>query len=200
VSDIGSPVDPTINALLIYKGGTYMNKATSLLEPSIGRFWMVFPDEILVLSYFPGPKITAWSQFTVPFTIQHAVTCGGRIFLRDNNDNIYVYGGLDGSSYEACNVEIRLPYLDGKKPGHRKVFEAIDATVTGTWRVAVSFDFNNPDAEETICTISQPTWNAGRGELQGYDSHFSLRFYNTDANAATLSNCAVHYTMADDEA
>jgi hypothetical protein len=200
VSDIGSPVDPTIQALLAAQGSGYMSKAIALLEPSIGRFWMVFPDQILALSFFPGPKITAWSQFTMPFTTQHIVSCNGRIFIRDTANNLYVYGGIDGATYDNCGVDVRLPYLDGKKPGHKKQFQAFDATVTGNWRVALSYDFNNPDAEETICTISQPTWNAGAAEAQGYDSHFSLRFYNNDTAAATISNCAIHYNMADDEA
>lgn len=203
VSDIGSPVDPTMQALRAAKGNAYMDKAIALLEPTIGRFWMVFPDQIMVLSYFPGPKITAWSTFTLPelgaATVQHAVTSGGKVFLRDTADNIWVYGGTDGATYNNCGVEIRLPYLDGKKPGHRKLFQGFDATATGTWRVAVSLDFNNPDAEETIATITQPTWNAGRIEQQGYDSHFSMRFYNTDSSAATISNCAIHYEMADAE-
>ena len=199
VSDIGSPVDPVILELRKLKGADYMKSAISLLEPSVGRFWMVFPDQVLVLSYFPGPKVTAWSVFTLPFTAQHAVTCGGRIFLRDTADTIYVYGGPTGDIYDNCGVEVRLPYLDGKKPGHKKLFQMFDATVSGTWRVAVSYDFNTPDAEETIDTISVPTWNMGGHEVTGYDSHFSLRFYNTDANVATLSNCAMHYEMADAE-
>jgi hypothetical protein len=203
VSDIGSPVDPTMSTLRAAKGVAYMDKAIALLEPTVGRFWMVFPDQIMVLSYFPGPKVTAWSTFTLPelgsATVQHAVTSGGKVFLRDTSDNIWVYGGTDGSTYNNCGVEVRLPYLDGKKPGHRKLFQGFDATATGTWRVAVSLDFNNPDAEETIATITQPTWNAGRIEQQGYDSHFSMRFYNTDTAAATLSNCAIHYEMADAE-
>lgn len=179
---------------------------------------MVFPDQIFVLSYFPGPKVTAWSVFTMPelgvdVTIQHAVTCGGYIFIRDTIDRIWVYGGTDGNAYNACGVEVRLPYLDGKKPGHKKVFQAVDATVsfskppysstnlqTGEWRIAVSFDPTDPDQEDTLATISKPTWNIGASELQGYDSHFSLRFYNTDDKPVTLSNCAVHYEMADAEA
>jgi hypothetical protein len=200
VSDIGSPVDPTVQAMhLDALIGPDMDKAIALLEPSVGRFWMVFPTRILVLSYFPGPKITAWSQFNLAFTAAHAVTCGGRIFLRDTADNIWIYGGIDGTAYDNCGVEIRLPYLDGKKPGHKKQFAAVDATVSGTWTVKVSLDFNNPEAEETVATISVPTWNAGAGELQGYDSHFSLRFYNTDAAPATLSNCAIHYEMGADK-
>jgi hypothetical protein len=203
VSDIGSPVDPTVQAMLLGKGQSYMDKAIALLEPSVGRFWMVFPDQILVLSYFPGPKITAWSTFTIPeigtATVQYAVTCGGKIFFRTSDDRIFVYGGSDGLTFGNCGVEVRMPYLDGKKPGHKKQFAALDATVSGTWEARVSFDFDNPDAEEVLGTLTKPTWNVGAGELQGYDSHFSLRFYNNDTAAATISNCAVHYEMADSE-
>jgi hypothetical protein len=215
VSDIGSPIDPTVQAMVAAKGAAYMNKAISLLEPSVGRFWIVFEDQVLVLSYFPGPKITAWSVYTLPeigtAKVKFAVTCGGKVFFRTTDDKIYVYGGADGNAVNNCGVEVRLPYLDGKKPGHKKLFAAVDATVsydydydtstqkTGAWRIAVSFDPANPEAEETIATIDRPTWNIGASELQGYDSHFSLRFYNNDTLPVTLSNCAVHYELADTE-
>ena len=39
---------------------------------------MIFPNQIFVLSYFPGPKITAWSRFILPFTADYAVSCGGQ--------------------------------------------------------------------------------------------------------------------------
>src|SRR4030095_11112973 len=107
-----------------------------------------------VLSYFPGPKITAWSQYTLPFTCQHAVVCGGRIFFRDTANGLWIYGGTDNTTYDNCGVEVRLPYLDAKKPGHKKLFRAFDLTASGTWRVAVSYNFNNPDAEETIGTFA----------------------------------------------
>jgi hypothetical protein len=202
VSDIGSPVDPTLQSMRVdpVKGAEYMNGAIAVLEPAVGRFWMIFRNEVLVLSFFPGPKITAWSLFTLPFNAQHVVTCDGRIYIRDDANGLWVYGGMDGATYEACNVEVRLPYLDGKKPGHRKQFMGFDATVSGTWEVRVSYDFNNPNAEESIGIVTQPTWNAGRFEQIGYDSHFSLRFYNTDTLPATISNCAIHYEMADAEA
>lgn len=202
VSDIGSPVDPVLVALRDLKGAAYMNSAISLLEPSIGRFWMVFPDQVMALSYFPGPKVTAWSTFTLEFTVQHAVTCGGYIFIRDTVNRIWVYGGPNGNAYDNCGgvgVEVRLPYLDGKKPGHNKTFQAFDATVSGTWRVAVSYDFNDAEKEDTLATIDKPTWGFGALEMQGYASHFSLRFYNTDDKNATISNCAAHYEMADAE-
>ena len=199
VSDIGSPVDPTVRDLKLSKGESYVNGAIALLEPSIGRFWMCFRDEILCLSYFPGPAITAWSVLTVPFQIQHAVTCNGRIFFRDTANKIWVYGGAHGTTYDNSTVEVRMPYLNGKKPGHNKTYEAIDLTISGTWEVRVSYDFNNPESEEVLGTFTASTWNSFKSELQGYASHVSFRFYNTVTGDAKLSNFAVHYQIADDE-
>ena len=53
-----------------------------------------------------------------------------------------------------------------EKPGHNKIFEALDATLTGTWTVKNSFEFNNPDAEETIGTFSSATWRGGRASFR----------------------------------
>ena len=203
VSDIGSPVDRLMFDIRERRGQDYADKAIALLEPYVGRFWMVFPEEIYVLSYFPGPDITAWSKYLPSvgeevFTIEHAVPCGGRLFFR-SGDNLYVYGGPEGKSFDNCGVEIRLPYLSGKKPGHNKVFEAVDLSMDGEWLVKVSYDFNDSDFEELVGTFLSSTWNGGRMELQGYVSHLSLRFYNNAEGPAVLSNVAVHYTVADDE-
>jgi len=199
VSDIGSPIDVEIQKLRAAQGDAYMNKAVALLEPSVGRFWMCFPNEVYALSYFPGPKITAWSRLSLPFTLQHAVTCGGKIYFRDTANGLWVYGGVDGLTYDNCGVEIRLPYLNGKKPGHNKIFEAIDMTCEGGWEVRASFDVTAQDAEDLVGNFTKSTWSHGRAEMTGYGSHISLRFYNNDALPATLSNVALHYIVVDDE-
>ena len=198
VSDIGSPVDFEIQNIYNARGKAYFAAARALLEPIVGRFWMIFNDQIFVLSYFPGPKITAWSRYTLPFNVDYAAACGGHIFLRSGNA-LYAYGGSDGNTYDATVAEVRLPYHDMSKPGNNKIFEALDMTVQGSWRVANSFDFNNPDVEETLGMFTTPTWRTGRASFTGDSSHFSLRFYTTDTGPALLSNAAVHYKLADDE-
>jgi hypothetical protein len=198
VSDIGSPVDGIIRNIVRTNGQAYANAAVALLEPVVGRFWMVFPTQILVLSYFPGPKITAWSLYTLPFTVDYADTCNNRIWLR-SGDDLYLYGGPSNTDLDNCGVSVIMPYLDGGKPGHKKQFMAVDATVSGNWTMKVSYDFANPNNEETVATLSAPTWNDGTCELAGYGSHVSLRMYNNDAGDAVLSNMAIHFNMAEDE-
>ena len=198
VSDIGSPIDQLIQDIYTTRGSTYFNAAYALLEPIVGRFWMVFKDQIYVLSSFPGPKITAWSRYSLPFNVDYAVSCGGRVFLR-SGDDLYAYGGASGNVYDNCGVEVRLPYLDMGKPGTNKIFQGLDTTISGAWTVSNSFDFNNPDNEESLGAFASSTWRLGRCEFTGESSHFSLRFYNNDANPALISNAAIHYAFASAE-
>ena len=79
-----------------------------------------------------------------------------------------------------------------------KMFQAIDATVQGEWDIKISYDFDNPDAEEHVATVDAPTWNKGRYELTGYASHMSLRFYCKSDGPAVVSNAAIHYNLSGD--
>jgi hypothetical protein len=193
VSDIGSPIDDLIRAIPEFE----KTMCRSVLEPVVGRVWFAFRRQIASLSYFPGPNITAWSLYTTDFDIDYIVSCGDRLFIR-SGDDLYLYGGVTGDEYDTSPVEVRLPFSDGGKPGHMKMLQAIDATATGTWDVKIAYNFDQPDVEESVATISSATWNKGVYEMQGYASHMSLRFYNKTAEKATLSNVAIHYNMATD--
>lgn len=208
VTDIGSPIDNLILQIGKERGMTYLSNCMSVDEPVTGRFWAAFPKEIFVLSHFPGPKISAWSKYIVDFDIDHIVTAGDHLFIRSGND-LYALGGKTGAEYDSCPVEVRFPYLDSGKPGHMKTFEAIDCTVEGEWRAAVSYNFDDQEAEEDLGVfkplvgkdpISASSWNKGRFGMQGYASHISMRFYNNSPGPATMANAAIHYRIADDEA
>lgn len=196
VTDIGSPIDQAVRDLGVANGRLYLANAQAILEPVNGRFWMVFPQEIYVLSWFPGPKINAWSVYKVPFTIDYIVTAGDYVFIR-SGDDLYLFGGKTGLEYDDSPVEVRFPFLDAGKPATNKMFEALDTTVEGVWTVKAAFNYNAPDAEELLGTISEPTWSFGRFAMQGVATHVSMRFYNNSTGPATLSNAAIHYQMSD---
>jgi len=193
VSDIGSPIDEIIRTIPRFD----RTLCRAVLEPIVGRVWYCFRRNIYLLSFFPGPNITAWSEFTTDFDIDYVVTAGDRLFIR-SGDNLYLYGGVSGNEYDTSAVEIRLPFHDGSKPGHMKQYQAIDATVWGSWDIKVAYNFDQPEAEELVARISAPTWNKGRHELEGYASHMSMRFYNNTAEKAQIANCAIHYAMSTD--
>ena len=85
VSDVGSPIDPLIQDLHREWGEYSMSQAISIVQPVTGRVWVIIPlardavtgvvsSRIFVLSAFPGPKISAWSEYRPNFNAVAACT------------------------------------------------------------------------------------------------------------------------------
>ena len=203
VSDIGSPVDPTDPEHQAQRqgAGRTWTRRSALLEPSVGRFWMVFPDQVLVLSLLPRPQ-------------DHGVVDRSRCRLhrrarrdlrrpdfppRQRRQHLGLWRP-DRRDLRQLRRRDQAALSRRQEARPQEDLPGFDATVSGTWEVAGLLRFQQPRRRGDHRHHSQPTWNIGAHELQGYDSHFSLRFYNNDAMPATISNCAVHYEMADAEA
>ena len=199
VSDIGSPIDFEIQNIWTQRGGSDISRPRRRsLEPIVGRFWMIFPDQIFVLSYFPGPKITAWSATRCRSTSSTPSPVAGTFSFRQRSS--LCLWRLDRRRVRQHGRR-SAPALSGhEETGPQQVFEALDMTRPGLVAGRNSFDYSQPDVEETLGTFSSPTWRTGRAAFTGDSTHFSLRFYTTGTGPATLSNAAVHYEMADDEA
>lgn len=206
VSDVGSPLDPAMQALFRALGETFMSNAISVLQPVTGRFWVILPDRIYVLSAFPGPKITAWSEYVPvdvdgnPFTIAAACTHRQHVVVRDSNNNIYSYGGASdtGVTYDNCQAEVIFPFLGGgEKLATEKTYHGIDAAAQGEWDVFVALNPENEAAEDYVGKIIGPTFRQGRHPMEGRSTHISLRLRSTQAAPLTLSNLVVHYDFSE---
>jgi hypothetical protein len=199
VSDIGSPVDPLIRELYMTQGEAYMSQAIATLQPYTGRYWMVFPDRIFVLSNFPNPKITAWSVYMLPFTVTDVCEAGqGGVFLRANDGKIYQYGAIEPQQFDAtAQVEIVTPFLGMERPATFKQFKAIDIACTGTWEVDAAMNPGNVNAYEPLGTVTGPTFLEGQFAMMGHSTHISLRFRNVGTGPATLASCMIHYDKAE---
>lgn len=195
VSDVGSPLDPVMQELFRTKGETWMSSIIAILQPVTGRFWIVLPDRIYILSEFPGPKITAWSEYDPGFTVTQIVTANQQIFLRDDADQVWAYGGTSQETYDNCPVEIILPYHGGEQPATFKRFQGIDAAADGEWDVYVSLD-PTTGAEDYCGKIIGPTFLQGSFKLEGVSTHISLRLRSTVSGPLTLSNMVIHYELA----
>ena len=197
VSDIGSPLDPVIQQLFRELGEDWMSGTISLLQPVTGRFWVILPDRIYILSAFPGPKITAWSQYEPGFNITAAAVYQHRIVVRDDQNNIYAYGGTDGLSYDDTPVEIIFPFHAGDQPATFKTFNGIDAASHGQWEVSAAFNPSDENAEDYLGLIDGPTFLQGRFPMYGHSTHMSLRLRNFTDGPAVLSNMIVHYSLGE---
>jgi hypothetical protein len=220
VSDIGSPIDPLMQRLYYLQGEDWMKDAIAILQPLTGRIWMILPDRIMVLSAFPGPKISAWSEYRprgdlpdgtpVSFTIVAAATHGDRIVVRDEMHRVWAYGGTDGPGvYDKTPVEVVFPFHAGENPATKKIFTGIDAAAEGDWDIYVSYQpsENSPDDDvlDLMGRISGPTFEQGRFPMEGYATHMSLRLRSpvdylgneTWSGVLRLANMTIHYQLGE---
>jgi hypothetical protein len=209
VSDVGSPLDPVMQALFRANGETFMSQIISIVQPVTGRFWVILPDRVFVLSAFPGPKITAWSQYNpsvdsdgvdLPFSITAACQHRQHIVVRDENHNIIAYGGTEdtGINYDSCPVSVVFPFLTGaEKTATQKTFHGIDAAATGTWQVYVAYNPEDESAEDYVGDIIGPSFMQGRQAMEGRSTHISMRLRSSVPGPLTLSNLVVHFDTAE---
>jgi hypothetical protein len=194
VSDIGSPIDPEMQSIIKSRpDDTYITRCFSLVEPNTGRFWMCFNNRIFVLSYYPGPKVTAWSEYIPEFPVDYGVVAQSQVVFR-SGDDLYVYGGVDGITYDGCEVSVEVPPLAAGKPATMKMFTGIDLAAWGEWSVYAGFDPNVPSAKDPVAINLQPTVGLlGAVALQGASTHISLTLSNKAEGSALLSSIVIHY-------
>lgn len=207
VSDVGSPLDPVMQGLFRQFGEPFMENVISLLQPVTGRFWVILPDRVYILSAFPGPKITAWSEYhpsvevageDQQFTIVAAATHRQHVIVRASDGTIYSYGGADdtGITHDSCPVEIVFPFLTGDKPATEKGYQGLDAAATGEWDVYAATNPEDEVSEDYLGKLIGPSFMQGRFAIEGRSTHVSLRLRNNTPGPATLSNISLHFQGA----
>ena len=137
-NDIGSPIDklrPDIGD---------NDNLRSLFYPTLGQLWEIDGATAYVLSYSKSNKVTAWSLYTYPFTIDAACVLNNELYAR-SGDIVY---RMDATAYADDGVvplcEVDMFYQDNKRPGILKQFWGYDAVVEGTPQVAFGFDPRKP--------------------------------------------------------
>jgi hypothetical protein len=207
VSDIGSPLDPVIQNLFRTMGEDWMSGAIAVLQPVTGRFWLILAGDgdppsskIYILSAFPGPKVTAWSEYDPGFVITAAAIYQNRVVVRDDNNTIYAFGGIDptGPVYDDCPVELVFPFHAGDQVATFKTFTGLDATCDGVpWDVYGAFNVEDDTVEDALGQFNGPTFLQGRFPIIGHSTHMSLRLRSKYEGPQTLSNIVVHYQVSE---
>lgn len=199
VSDIGSPIDVAVQALLkTITTDDSRETITSLIEPLTGRFFVCFPDRAYVLSYFPSPDITAWSQYNFPFTHAYSAQSGEVLGFRGTNNKFYVLGGGSGTPvYDSTAASVWFPYLSLDIPGQNKQFRSFDLSCEGQWQVQAAFDPGAEAAVDNIAIIDGPTYLKGTLPMQGTSTHVQMRFTSIGSTAAKISDAIIYYDLAE---
>jgi hypothetical protein len=204
VSDIGSPLDPVLQDLFQTQGETVAASAMALLQPVSGRFWVILNDRIYVLSAFPGPKVTAWSEYLLTtsvgpdqvfFRVTAATNYRHHVVMRGDDNKIYAYGGTDdaGPVYDDCPVELVFPFHACDTPATTKQFHGIDAAAVGQWEVSAATNLADDTVEDFVGLLIGPTFQQGKQPVFAEGTHLSLRLRNYLSGPAVLSNLIVHF-------
>lgn len=216
IDDIGSPVDELIQTTIASNGRASVAGACGVVDPLTRRYWCFVPDTtnangvgtIYVLSLYRTSKITAWATYdpsyiaggiTTYFTPEIFGVYNGQVWVRDNSNNAYVYGGTNGHTFDATQMTVEIPFYDAKRPGDNKQLIAFDLDVSGVtakWNVSVSTDWIDGTFTQEA-SIGQATFDQGWLECTMQGTHFSMQVTTTDASAATLASIIMYYRLLD---
>lgn len=199
-SDVGNPIDPLIIAKIQSVGDEVAQRAIGVVEPTDGRYWLALGDTIYVFSYFQSSKVAAWSTYKPTFTVDRFALKDGRVYVRGDDDKLYLYGGDDNNTYDdddyrAANpLEVDLPFLSAGTPATQKEFTGLDCIVEGEFNIYLGTNPEMPDTRDLIATISAPSFDMRNIAVDAAGTHFSAKITKTKGGYGRISNIAVHYT------
>jgi hypothetical protein len=193
VSDVGSAIDLILTPILAANPDAAA-AARAVVQPIQGRYWLYLNGTIYVLSYFPAGQITAWSTLIPPFLLRSFAVVESRVFCFGQDNNLYLYGGVDQNTYDDCLMRVRTPHMSMNAPTENKRIQSIDVVCEGTWTVSVGMLATDTDAFELCATVTNNTVDLMRIPFAGHGTHFAVHLENSDAgNAALLS--AIHFSI-----
>lgn len=155
-SDVGNPIDK----LVVPSIGT-TDDPHSEYFPKLGQWWCINGSTVWAYSFSKTAKLSAWSKFTWPFTIDDATVLNQELYLR-SGDNVYKISTevfKDGAS-DIPLVDVQMFYQDANLPDVTKQFTGQKHICTGTPTVSFLFaadDQTLESAEYELPAVTEST-------------------------------------------
>lgn len=202
VNDVGTAIDPFVHEHLRTLAIDTIARAVSVVEPVDGRYWLAVDNRIYVLSYFPSSKVTAWSYYELPVKIEDFVRDSAKLYVRGNDDKIYLYGGDSGEEYPADNeqiVRVELPFLSADSPATQKMLVGMDIAINNEWLVKMLPDPNKETIEQTIGKLTRNSFHEPHIPITARTSHFAFTLECSNAGYASLSGLLIHFQGGEED-
>jgi hypothetical protein len=202
VNDVGTAIDPFVHEHLRTLAIDTITRAVSVVEPVDGRYWLAIDNRIYVLSYFPSSKVTAWSFYELPYRIEDFVRDNARLYVRGDNDKIYLYGGDSGEQYPDAGeqiVRVELPFLSADSPATQKMLTGADVALTNEWLVKLQPDPNNENIEQVIGRLTKNSFHEPHIPVTARTSHFALTMECNKAGYASMSGLLIHFQGGEED-
>jgi hypothetical protein len=196
----------------------FLDLAVGIVVPDSGQLWMSIADRIYCLTRHPAASVQAWSTYSLPapdpdresgsagraksFWISDICAIGETVMFRNFADEVFIYGGLDGVTYDKSPAEVVLPFLDMEKPGTNKYFNGIDVVCEGEWEVFISTVAVADQQSmiwEKVADLTGRTRTQTRVPFQAQGTQIALKFVSTSPYAARIAQVGVFYEMGSDK-
>lgn len=136
-NDIGSAID-ALRAEIAFS-----DRPFSIFYPKLGQLWIINGTKAYVYSFSKSVKLSAWSTYTFPVTIDAAAVLVNELYLRSNNDVYRVDNTAYSDDGAVPTVDVEMFYQDGKSSGILKQFMGFDGVGTGSPSISFKWDTNN---------------------------------------------------------
>lgn len=190
-TDIGNPID-TLILSEISKDRVQAREGRAVLEPRDGRYMLAIGAKVFVFSFFPGSRISAWSVYEPGFTVTAWAIIGRRLYCRGNDSNLYLLGGLNGTTYDGTEVVAYLPYISASKPATNKAFTGLDMACEGTWKVEIATNPNDLETTQTVAYVEETTMGKGHVSFQARSTHMAVRLTSQTTGYAKVGAMMIH--------
>lgn len=203
VGDVGSPIDLLIHDWYSSVGEVVASRSCSAIEPLDGRFMMAIGPDIFTLSYFPNSKVTAWSIQQPGFTATDFTASKRQLYARSTigggaNDTIYLYGGLNGTTYanagELTSL-IETSFVSAQSPDKVKAWIDFSMACQNVWDIYLLVDPDDDTRTIHIGKISKNSYDLTIIPAIGEFPYVAVRAICTAAGQASISNMTLGYTV-----
>jgi len=207
--DIGIAIDSLVQTDLQTVAAS---TCCAIVEPTAKRYWAYLNGKIYILTRYINSKIVAWSTY-IPkdsggtvFTPLKFVIFNNLVYIRASDGGLIVYGGTNGTTYDATVAKLEIPWLDDGRPKQNKVGQGMDLGISGGWILTGGMTPADGTLQPVYSSVAPQGTNAKdstfdlqhiRFDQQG--THFKIHAETdpTWLQAATLSQIIFHYNLAE---
>jgi hypothetical protein len=147
-NDVGSAIDELRPEIVD------SDDPVSVYYPTLGQLWTINGDRAYVYSFARSVKLSAWSLFDFPVTVDDAAVLSSELYLR-SGDAVYK---VDPNAFNDDGmvplVDVEMYFQDNKAPGVLKQFFGFDGVVRGSPEIAFRYDPRNTDLVTPYYSIS----------------------------------------------
>lgn len=188
--DIGAHIDDLVTAELATTSAT----PQAVFYQGGKQFWLVIGAKVFVYTFSRSSKVSAWSVYSYPFSIDSVAEYQGELYLRSGNSVYKVDGNVFSDNGVNYQVDIETTFQSFGKPGQLKHIIGFDAVVEGSADIQFMTDVNNDSQITGAVTVQGDTRPYGTIPIELMGTEIAAKISNNDANDFAINLLSFYYS------